>query len=187
MGNKSDWKTRIKPLAAASLIALALGAVAPAQAEPDDGPGDRRTAPGGHHRDGPMGFGRFGGDESGPMLRGLDLSESQRDRIFELRHAREPRQREQMKQLRASREALRTTARDESFDAGKARALADSHAKAVSELAMSRAEFESNVRALLTPAQRKSLDERRARHEQPREPGFRGGHEGGPRGGHGRG
>jgi Spy/CpxP family protein refolding chaperone len=184
MANQTHWKSLIKPFAAASLIALAAATVAPAQAEPGGEPGGCRTGFGGPERHGPMGFGRFGGDQSGPMLRGLDLSESQRDQIFALRHAREPGQRELMKQLRASREALHTLARGDAFDAGKARTLADSHAKAVSEMALAHAEFEAKLRAVLTPEQRKTLDERRARHEQQREPGFRGGHGGGPRGGH---
>lgn len=186
MRNRTDWKALVKPFAAAALIALAAGAMAPAQAEPGGGPGACRTSHGGGERHGPMefgGFGRFGGDESGPMLRGLDLSAEQRDRIFELRHAQEPRQREQMKQLRASREALHDLARSDSFDAAQARALADQHAKAVSEMAMARAEFASKLRALLTPEQRQTLDERRARHEAARGSGRRGGHGGGPRAG----
>lgn len=183
MRNNTDWKALVKPFAAAALIALAAGAMAPAQAEPGGGPGACRTSHGGGERHGPMDFGRFGGDESGPMLRGLDLSAEQRDRIFELRHAQQPRQREQMKQLRASREALHDLARSDSFDAAQARTLADQHAKAVSEMAMTRAEFASKLRALLTPEQRKTLDERRARHEQAREAGWRGGHGGGHGGG----
>lgn len=185
MENKIAWKTLLKPFAAASLVALTLGAAAPAQADPD-GPGGCRPSPGGHQRQDPIGFGRFGGDESGPMLRGLDLSEAQRDRLFELRHAQEPRQHELMKQLRASREALQTLARSDNFDAGKARTLADNHAKAVSEMAMARAEFESKLRAMLTPEQRKTLDERQARRQQ-HPIGFGGNHEGGPRGGQRRG
>lgn len=184
MGNKTDLKTLLKPFAAAALIALAAASVAPAQAEPGGEPGGCRTSSGGHQRHGPTGFGHFGGDESGPLLRGLDLSEAQRDQIFKLRHAREPSQREQMKQLRASRDALQTLARSENFDAGQARTLADSHAKAVADLALAHAAFEAKLRALLTPEQRKTIDERRARHEQRRDADPRDGHEGGPRGGH---
>ncbi|HET6720558.1 MAG TPA: periplasmic heavy metal sensor, partial [Rhodocyclaceae bacterium] len=135
MRNRTDWQAILKPLAAAALITLAAGAMAPAQAEPGGGPGACRTSLGGHDRPGPMGFGGFG-DESGPLLRGLDLSDEQRDRIFELRHAQEPRQREQMKQLRASREALQALSRADSFDAAQARTLADQHAKAVGAMAL---------------------------------------------------
>lgn len=183
MRHRTDWKAILKPLAATALITLAVGAMAPAQAEPGGGPGACRTSMGGGERHGPRGFDRFGGDESGPLLRGLDLSDAQRDRIFELRHAQEPRQREQMKQLRASREALQALARSASFDAAQAQTLADQHAKAVSAMALTRAEFASKLRALLTPEQRKTLDERRARLEEERGAGWRGGHGGGPRAG----
>lgn len=170
MKNRTDWKTWAKPFAAVSLIALAAAGTVPAQAGPGGQPGACRTLQGDHERHGPMGFGRFGGDESGPMLRGLDLSETQRDRVFELRHAQEPRQREQMKQVRASREALHALARGDNFDPAQARMLADSHAKAVSEMAMNRVEFESKLRALLTPEQRETFDERQARRQQPMGP-----------------
>jgi Spy/CpxP family protein refolding chaperone len=50
-------------------------------------------------------------------------------------------------------------------------------------MALTRAEFASKLRAMLTPEQRQTLDERRARHEAARESGLRGGHGGGPRGG----
>ena len=180
-------------LLAATLLAGGLTAFAarPAFAAPDgDGIGpdhceSRHGGPGGNgdaghgggHRMGMMGgsgpMGMMRGDHLPPFLRGLDLSDAQRDKIFELQHAMQPRQRELMKAVHSSRDALHDLAHGDGFDAKQARQLADQHARAVSELALLHAETGAKLRALLTPEQRKQADEQRSRFERRRHDGHR--------------
>jgi Spy/CpxP family protein refolding chaperone len=105
----------------------------------------------------------------GPMmqLRGLDLTEAQRDQVFQIFHEQAPAFHEQMKQLRAAQSAMRAASETDRFDASRAQAAADAQGKAVSQLAMLRAQTAQRVRAILTPEQRAKLDERhKRRHPQ---------------------
>ena len=103
------------------------------------------------------------------MLRGLDLSEAQRDQIFEIRHAQAPAMRAQMKTLHAARKDLRELALAPQYDAAKARASADALAGATSQLALMRIDTMRKVLAVLTPEQRKTLEERRAKWQARRD------------------
>jgi protein CpxP len=90
-------------------------------------------------------------------LRQLDLTEAQRDQIFSIFHDQAPATREQMKLVRRAREALRRAALAPGFDRAQARSLADAEGKALSGMALMRAETMSRVAAILTPEQRKKL------------------------------
>jgi periplasmic protein CpxP/Spy len=120
--------------------------------------------------DGPMGGGMHGpmegmrGMHHGGMLRGLDLTEAQRDQIFKIHHDQVPAMREQMKQVRHAREDLMKLANADRFDDARARQAADTLAKAVSAMAVMRAQTANRVRAVLTPEQRQRVDERLQRH-----------------------
>ncbi len=104
----------------------------------------------------------------GMMLRGLDLTEAQKDQIFKLKHAQAPAAREQMKIVRASRTELRKLSLATTFDAAKARQLASAEAQARATLTVMRAETSQKVFALLTPAQQQTVlkrqQERAERH-----------------------
>lgn len=164
-------------LLATSLLSLGLaaGAARPALAAPDAEatPAEHCASHGGGHemQGGGHRMGMMGGDHLPPFLRGLELTEAQRDKIFDLHHAMAPRERELFKSVRSSREALHNLAHGDSFDAKQARQLADNHAKAVAELALLHAETGAKIRALLTPEQRKQADERRSRFEHRRHDG----------------
>lgn len=182
-----DKKTQWPRSVAAGLLALALplaAASAFARDHEHDGAGDGGTAKSEHCAPGAAGHGPMGREMGGgmrggmrdgmrsgigehlpPYLRGITLSEAQRDQLFELQHARMPQQRAQMKLLRQNRQALHGLSGADSFDAAKARSLADAGAKIVSDIAFSHAEFDAKVRALLTPEQRRESDARRARFE----------------------
>lgn len=90
-------------------------------------------------------------------LRKLDLTEAQRDRIFQIFHDQAPATREQTKRVHRAREALRQAALSPGFDPAQARSLADAEAKALSDLALMRAETLSRVAAALSPEQRDKL------------------------------
>jgi Spy/CpxP family protein refolding chaperone len=116
---------------------------------------------------GPMGGHGF----EARMLRGLDLSESQRDRIFELRHAQAPAMREQGKILRNAQRELRALAMSADYDDAKAGELSERAAKAMAEMARLRARNGNEVWKLLSPEQREKVGERMARWQERGGPG----------------
>ena len=112
------------------------------------------------------------GHHGGPMmfLRGLDLTEAQRDQVFQIFHEQAPAFHEQMKQVRQARQNLMKLAAAPSYDESQVRQAADVQAKALSALAVMHAQTVHRVRDILTPEQRARLDERaeRRRGEAPR-------------------
>jgi|SRR5689334_867906 len=118
-------------------------------------------------QDGPGGhMGRHGGG-SMMHLRGLNLTQAQRDQVFKIYHDQEPAVHEQMKQVQAARQQLMQLASADRFDEASARQAADAQAKALSNLAVLRAQTMYRVREVLTPEQRQQLDQRRNDHRRP--------------------
>ena len=111
-------------------------------------------------------MGRHGGG-SMMHLRGLNLTEAQRDQVFKIYHDQEPAVHEQMKQVQAARQQLMQLASADRFDETRARQAADAQAKALSNLAVLRAQTMYRVREVLTPEQRQQLDQRKADHRHP--------------------
>lgn len=93
-------------------------------------------------------------------LRGLNLSEAQRDQVFKIFHEQSPAMREQMKQIRNARRDLAQAAGGERYDAERVRAAAETQGKAVTQLALLRAQTLQRVNAVLTPEQRAKAKER---------------------------
>jgi len=148
----------LTPVLGACLLASSLALGVPATASADD---TRRVSAPGDWRGGGMHHGARG-DRTLRMLRGLDLSEAQRDQIFEIRHAQAPAMRAQMKAVHATRQELRELALAPEYDAAKAQASADALAKATSQMALMRIDMTRKLLAVLTPEQRQQLEERRA-------------------------
>ena len=96
-----------------------------------------------------------------PFLAGLHLTEDQQDKVFAIVHAAAPALREQEKALRKAHEALRDLNESARFDEGRVQGLADTAAKADSQLMVLRARTEHEILALLTPEQLKQLQEHR--------------------------
>ena len=92
------------------------------------------------------------------MLRHLDLSDAQRDQVLKIFHDQSPAMHERVK---AAREDLEKLASASGFDRARARAIADTEAKAISDMEVLRAESIARVRELLTPEQRAKLDQMR--------------------------
>ena len=145
---------------AAALCAGGLGLAMGAHAQPAPEGGMQGPQHGGMHQ---RWGGRHGGDEM-RGLRALDLTEAQRDQIFKIRHDQAPAFRDQMKKVRASHEELQKLALADKFDPAAVRRAADTQAKAMSELAVMRAQTTNRVRAVLTPEQRTKLDQMREQH-----------------------
>jgi Spy/CpxP family protein refolding chaperone len=102
------------------------------------------------------------------LLRGLDLTDAQRDQVFKIFHEQAPAVHEQMKQVRQARESLMKLAAADRFDESQARQAADAQAKALSTLAVMHAQTLHRVRDILTPEQRARMDRKMAerRHGQ---------------------
>lgn len=116
------------------------------------------------HAQGMPGHGMHGG---GPMmmLRGLDLTQAQRDQVFQIFHDQEPAVHEQMKLVHQARADLMKVAAADNFDQARAQQAADAQAKALSTLAVMHAQTMNRVRAILTPDQRARLDQRAQKHD----------------------
>jgi Spy/CpxP family protein refolding chaperone len=147
---------------AAALCAGGLGLAMGAHAQP---------APNG------MQHARFhhGGGHHGEMrgLRAVDLTEAQRDQIFNIRHEQAPALRDQMKKVRAAHDELRKLALADKFDQAAVRHAADTQAKAISDMAVLRAQTTNRVRAVLTPEQRTKLDQMREQRREGHKPAAR--------------
>ena len=110
--------------------------------------------------------------EAGPMmqLRSLGLSQAQRDQLFKIFYDQMPAMREQMKQLRQARTELTQAATGERYDEQAVRAAAEAQGRAVTQLALLRAQSMQKVNGVLTPEQRAKLKERMERHGHFRGP-----------------
>ena len=104
---------RFNPYIAALLAAGSLAVAIPAvQAHPSDGPRAERMR----------------GGEGGRFLRGLDLTEAQREQVKTIFEEQAPAMRSRMEAARTAQQELRALALSPSFDSGRARDLADTAA-----------------------------------------------------------
>lgn len=109
---------------------------------------------------GPRGPGRG----AHPLLKGIELSEAQQDRLFAIMHEAAPKRREHDKAQRKAFEALRETSRADRSDDARAAAAAQALGAAVAAEELLRVRTDAQVMALLTPQQREQLrSERPAR------------------------
>lgn len=149
-------KTTLSLLLAA-VIALPLAGMA-AEGEPPMGErGQHGPGPGpgpGH---------RFGPGPGMHFLRGLDLSDSQEDKLFQLMHSQAPYLREQQRTHEKAMQALHDMRNADRFDDAAAAKLAQAAAQAQANITLAHVRTHQKVLALLTPEQRKQLEERKAR------------------------
>jgi len=141
-------------LASSCALGLAPLAANEALAQPAPGMGE------GMHQ-GMHGAGMHRGGDRMRQMEMLGLTEAQKDQIFKIRHDSVPAMREQMKQVHKAGLELRQLAMADKFDEAKARQLADQQAKAMSNMAVMRAQTANRVRQVLTPEQRQKMDQMR--------------------------
>jgi periplasmic protein CpxP/Spy len=167
---RHPWMTRLAAAAVAISLPLSAMAHGPAaqpgtMAQGPHGGSMMPPPPGGPMMPPPHGM--FPGGAPGlappPMLHGVELTEPQQDKLFELMLAQAPAERARAKEAVKALNELRRLATLDRFDADRARSLAEAHGMALAQLALMRAELDAKLRALLTPEQRKRLDEARAR------------------------
>lgn len=94
-------------------------------------------------------------------LRRIHLTEEQQDKVFNILHAQMPAAREKMQSAIKARADMQALVMSGNYDESKARAIAESGARAMADLEQIRASSDSRILALLTHEQRKGLDERR--------------------------
>jgi len=161
-------KTRTKIIGAflaASSIALAVPYAAQARGG-DDGFGGGCEGRGHHMKGGQRMFGGHG--EARGMLRGLDLTEAQQDKIFQMRHDLEPKMYEQMKAARAADQALRDMMDKGEYDAAKVKTLTEQRAAAMSRMAQMKFASRNEVYQLLTDDQKAEFNKRKAARQERR-------------------
>ena len=157
--------SNVRNVLLAAVLALPLLAMAG-----DMGADQPPTLPGEHGPRGP----EHGGPDRGPgfgpgrppFFRGLELSEAQEDKIFDILHAEAPYLREQFKAAAKAREALRALAVADQYDDAKAAALAKDAATAEANIALQHVRTQQKLLAVLTPEQRKQQAEEKPRHPQ---------------------
>ena len=116
-----------------------------------------------HHGGGDLGFGH-GPERIERMAERLDLSDEQRDSIRAIVDKARPAFREYGDSLRDNREKLRELAQADDADQAAIRALADAQGGAMADMIVLRTDMMREVRAVLTPEQRKELENRRSHH-----------------------
>jgi Spy/CpxP family protein refolding chaperone len=113
----------------------------------------------------------MGGDGIPRQLRRLDLSEAQRDRIFDIMHAQAPTLRDTAKAMHKAQNDLRELTAAPDFSEAKAKQLANAAAAAMGEMALNRAKTERQVYEVLTPEQRQQLADIKPSGDRPRQRG----------------
>ncbi|HUE85193.1 MAG TPA: Spy/CpxP family protein refolding chaperone [Vicinamibacterales bacterium] len=147
-------------IAAALVAALAGGhAVAGAQA-PRGGPG-MRSAPGPGQQGGPRG-GMRGGPAGDLGLRGIQLTEAQRDQVRSIMETHREEFAELRSQLGAAHRAFAEAAGAGELDEAAIRTQSAAVANAMADEAILRARVRAQVHALLTAEQQQQLKEREA-------------------------
>ncbi|SNS83036.1 protein refolding chaperone Spy/CpxP family [Noviherbaspirillum humi] len=151
-------------------IALAMPVLASAQSapgpQPSQGAGPSLPLPPPAMHGMAHGHDSFGGMP--PYLRGLNLDEAQRDKVFAILHAQAPQLREQQKAHDKARQALADLVRSGQYSEGRAKQLADALARSATEIELMRARSDSQILALLTAEQRARM-ERMPRMSRPQE------------------
>lgn len=103
-----------------------------------------------------------------PMLRGVELSDSQREQVRQIMRKQTEDMQARGKELQQTRDALRSLALSEDYSEAKLKELAAAHGRAVAAMAEQRALSARQIHQLLTPEQRKQLEERRKTCEEQR-------------------
>lgn len=93
------------------------------------------------------------GHGMGLLTRRLNLTQAQRDKIFQIRYAAQPTVRDKMKELRQARLALRDAAMSDTYDAGQVHKLAQAQANVMADLIAMRTETRNRIYHVLTPEQ----------------------------------
>lgn len=163
------YRIRSLMLAAGLALSQPLAALAQGHEFPPacDGPAQGAWA---HHGGPESHFGHGPGEGAPPFLHGAKLNDAQQDKVFALLHAQAPQARQLARSAFKADSELRQLGISSQYDETKAKALAEASAKAHAELALLQARTAHQLYALLTPDQKKKLEESRSRLPQTQPP-----------------
>lgn len=113
-----------------------------------------------HHETGEFWMGHFP-----PYLKNLNLTDEQRGKIKSLMHDQESAMHNKMQELRKAHMELRSLSMSADYDEAKVKMLSESSAKVMAEMAQMRAHTENQIYQLLSPEQRKQLEEQKMRYK----------------------
>ncbi|SDL59109.1 protein refolding chaperone Spy/CpxP family [Janthinobacterium sp. OK676] len=103
-----------------------------------------------------------------PFLHGIELNDTQQDKVFAATYAQAPELREQEKIAFKAHEQLRALAASSAYDDAKASALANTAAQAMAKISLLHARLEQQLLAVLTPEQRQQAQQRDDARQSPR-------------------
>jgi Spy/CpxP family protein refolding chaperone len=118
-------------------------------------------------RRGPARFGQFGRD-GGLVLRGLNLTEAQRQQVHTLMQQSREQNRDLASRLRQAREAHRTATEAIPFNEQTIRSAMQALVDAETEAAVARAKLRADILALLTPEQQAQAAKLKAERQSQR-------------------
>ncbi|ANJ74762.1 Spy/CpxP family protein refolding chaperone [Ralstonia insidiosa] len=151
-------------LSCAALAQTAAPDAVPMSPMPGHGPGMMGRGQGpGFGQPGPHGMERGHHHGGEFFLRGLKLTEEQRDKIFAIKYAQMPQEREQHKAVAHARRDLRQMVMSGQYDEARVRTLSEALGRAVTQEAQLRAQAGAKIMQVLTPEQRKQITDREAR------------------------
>lgn len=153
-------KTLLKPLLAATLLSLTMGSAA--MAKPSHG-GDKthhctQKSDRGHHAKGMQ------KPHQPRFLKGIDLTDTQKDQIFALTDNQVPKMREHMQARRALKKELRALSGN--YSEAKVKVIADKLAVLERDSVLARARHQHSIMNLLTAAQKKQVAENKDKFKQ---------------------
>lgn len=108
------------------------------------------------------GHGPHGGDGATRMLKGLDLTDTQREQIRALVAASKA-EKPDLAAMQQHHDAMQALVKADQFDAAAARLLLEKQQNTMLEQQLERLKLQHQIRALLTDEQKTKLDERMAK------------------------
>jgi protein CpxP len=151
-------------LVAAGLVAALAGGAAVAIAQPpQEGPGAGRA---GH---GPRGGRGFGGPMAGLELRGVDLTDAQRQQLRTIMESHKQEFEQVGARLREAHQGLAQAVDGQTVDEATIRARSTTLAAALADEAILRAKVRAEVNGILTAEQLQKIQERKAEMQKRRQ------------------
>ncbi|CAK0756940.1 periplasmic protein CpxP/Spy [Gammaproteobacteria bacterium] len=173
-----NFKHFVTPLLIAGTITLGIPSITNADPEPDGDPAHCKMMNGKHGKPGmnpmmgPMmgmgGIGMFSG-QFPPFLRGIKLTETQNDKIYELVHSQEPALREKRKEIKKGHLMLHNLVLSDQYDETKAKELVESNMRTIAEMTLMVTTMHNKIYQILTPEQRKQLEDKEDRAKKKNE------------------
>lgn len=115
---------------------------------------------------GPAGMPRIMEEMPPPsFLHGLNLSDDQRDRIFDLLHAQSPAMHDQAKAIHKTKMELRRLGMSGEYSEAKAKVLAEANAQAMAVMAEMHARTDNQIYQILMPEQRGQVEKQKTRQQ----------------------